>query len=73
MNDMIKIIEITNEMFPGSIEIEVISNTGDPSEKYLNLQVQSKEEVSFLGQQRVKWHQRIAGLGEVGLSIIPIE
>jgi|GEM_PF-6157076 len=75
-SDLLEIVRITQEMFPGKVTVEVVSDPSEPDEEMIVFEVNSAESVNRIIELRREWHRRIAqskpGRTELfGLSVTP--
>ena len=72
------ILQMSQEFFSGPITVETISDPDDPSESWIELNVESKQEFREIIKTECAWHERLAryfpiAVSYVRLGIYPIE
>jgi hypothetical protein len=74
--DLIEILRMSREMFPGPISVEVMSDPDAPSESWTLLNVESDGLPQEIIKTQCEWHERLArqfpeAVSTVRLSIDP--
>ena len=75
---LLDVVQLTNELFPGVVSLEITCDPSEPDEKVVVLRVESRDSVKQIIQQRNTWHRRIAEIpagfsGQFSLSVVPLE
>jgi len=73
-----ELIEITNELFPGSTSLDLLRDPSEPDEKTVLFVVNSNESSKVIVERQFEWHRRVAktklGSSEhFSLLVIPVE
>ncbi len=63
-NLMADVIEITKELFPGDVSIEVIEDPEYPQTRFTAIVAQPSGPIESIVSRRGEWHERVAQLGE---------
>lgn len=71
-----RVIQLTEQWFPGRVSIEVFSDPESPSETFFVLNVEARDNAKGLIERQCQWHERVAALaiaeaGSYRLSIDP--
>lgn|SRR5487761_1834629 len=70
-----KVVEITRQIFPGSVSIEPSHDPEYPQDEFIVLTVEPSGEIDELLERECQWIQRVAdimpGLGAFRLAIHP--
>ena len=61
---MADVIEITKELFPGEVSIEVVEDPEYPQTRLTAIVAQASGPIASIVSRRGEWHERIARLGE---------
>lgn len=75
---ILDLIKVTEELFPGSPEIESESDPSDPDQRFVVLTVRFKGDVRAAIAQQLEWHERVSHLkegssGQLRLNVVTIE
>lgn len=69
-----EVLDATQELFPGRVELEVDADPEDPGQAFLVITVEASGDVGELVHRRGQWHDRVRallGCRDVRLSIVP--
>lgn len=70
------VVRLTEQLFPGGVSVEVLSDPESPSETFIVLNVEAHGDPQELLERQCQWHERVAALasaaaGGYRLSINP--
>jgi hypothetical protein len=73
---MIQLMQVTQDLFPGPVNVKLMCDPEVPSDSFVVFKVESKGEPKEIVDKQLEWHQRIRVIladphEELRLSIIP--
>ena len=63
-----QVVQLTEQLFPGRVTVELLSDPESPSETFFVLNVEAQGNAKWLIERQCQWHERVAALTDAEAS-----